>query len=338
MSAERHCNTMIDRAVATRVSVCACTFRRPDGLTRLLEGLRNQRFARVRPPVVAILVADNEGSARTAGICEHFRTVMGLPVHYLVEERRGISFARNRCLDEVLPHCEFIAMIDDDESPAADWLEQLLLAQGATGADVVQGRVAPVFADGAPAWIRDGGFFGYPLPPSPVSDPGEPQGAEPRSAATNNVLVRAAAIRDRDLRFDERMGLTGGGDSLFFRTLHAAGYRIVYAPDAVVDEYVPRARATLGYLWRRAFRNGTKRLWAKWLTKPEDTGFRGRIRLRLALRALAQGAAGVVWLLKSILCGRTDKARLAHGIVELANAAGTLAACAGVHYEIYRRA
>lgn len=60
-------------------------------------------------------------------------------------------------------------------------------------------------------------------------------------------------------------------------------------------------------------------------------------RLRLAVRALSQASVAVVWLLKNALRGRTDKATLAHGVIEIAGATGTVAACAGVHYEIYRR-
>lgn len=326
----------VDRARAPRVAICVCTFRRPDGLTALLEGLRDQRFQIVARPVLEILVADNEAGPRAAAICARFRGE-GLPVRYLAEPRRGISFARNRCLDEVPADFDFVAMIDDDETPAPDWLDELLLAQGTTGADAVQGRVDAEFSDDAPAWIRDGGFFGYPPSPSPTRPLSEPAGTELNSAATNNVLVRAAVIRDRALRFDERLGLTGGGDALFFRSLKAAGYRIVYAANAVVRERIAPSRTTLGYLWRRSFRNGTKRLLAKSLTTALAGGRDRRTRLKLAGRALAQAFAAVIWLSKNALRGRTDKATMAHGIVEIANAAGTLVACAGGRYEIYGR-
>ena len=154
---------------AVRVAVCACTFRRPEGLAALLDGLRGQRFERIAAPEVLVLIVDNEGSSRSQAICEAAAS-RGLGVRYLAETRRGISFARNRGLDAVPEDVDFIAMIDDDERPEPDWLEELLLAQAATGADVVQGRVRPAFAPGAPAWIRDGGFFGYPLPSNPFRD------------------------------------------------------------------------------------------------------------------------------------------------------------------------
>jgi succinoglycan biosynthesis protein ExoM len=319
---------------AVRVAVCACTCRRADGLRALLEGLGEQRFTRMPAPAILVFVADNEGSREAATICADAAEMHGLRLHYLVEPRRGISYARNRCLDSVPADVESIAMIDDDERPDPDWLEELLLVQRETGADVVQGRVYPEFSAASPDWIRRGDFFGYPTPASPFRPQIWTDRQDLPSAATNNVLVRTAAINALALRFDLRLALAGGEDALFFRMLKAAGQRIVYAAEAVVHEEVPADRARLGYLLRRAYRNGSKRLAAKLWRKP---GAR-RIRLRLAARALKQALDAFLWLIAQVLRGRTDAALLAHGLIEIAAAAGTLAACAGLRYEHYRRA
>lgn len=320
-----------------RVAVCACTFRRPEGLAALLEGLAGQRFERMAPPEVLVLIVDNEGSDRAKAACDA-AAGRGLPVRYLAEARRGISFARNRALDAVPDDTDFIAMIDDDERPEPDWLEELLLAQAATGADVVQGRVRPAFAPGAPAWIRDGGFFGYPLPGTPFYDSAWSNLEEVQGAATNNVLVRASAISAPALRFDSRLSLTGGEDALFFRSLRANGSRIVYAEPAVVTEDVPLGRANLSYLWRRSYRDGSKRLAAKLWLKPAEEIRAPRVRGRLALRSAAQAGRAALWLAARGIAGPRDRGTLAHGVIELANACGTLAACAGFAYEHYRRA
>ncbi|MEM5709636.1 hypothetical protein, partial [Elizabethkingia meningoseptica] len=57
-----------------------------------------------------------------------------------------------------------------------------------------------------------------------------------------------------------------------------------------------------------------------------------------ALRAVVQAARAGAWLLAKGLQRPKDRALHAHGLVELANALGTLAACAGFAYEHYRRA
>ena len=62
---------------------------------------------------------------------------------YVHEPRPGISHARNRGVAEAKG--DFVAFIDDDELPAPNWLESLLLTQRTYRADVVLGPVRPVF-------------------------------------------------------------------------------------------------------------------------------------------------------------------------------------------------
>lgn len=125
---------------------------------------------------------------------------------------------------------------------------------------------------------------------------------------------------------------------MFFRALRAAGNRIVYAERAVVNEDVPLTRTTLGYLCRRSYRDGSKRLAAKLMAKAPGGGATLRVRGRLALRAFAQALAAALWLLGRAVGARLDRITFAHGLAELANAFGTLAACAGFAYEHYRAA
>jgi hypothetical protein len=58
------------------------------------------------------------------------------------------------------------------------------------------------------------------------------------------------------LRFDERHPLSGGSDSYFFRRVREMGYRMIWADQALVTEWVPKSRATLNWLAMRHFRSG----------------------------------------------------------------------------------
>lgn len=319
-----------------RITVCACTFRRPDGLRALLDGLARQEL----PPGDAIetdfVIVDNEGSESARAACEAFRARCGRPVAYVVEARRGISHARNACLDHVPEASTFFAMIDDDEVPAPDWLAELVRAQRATGADVVQGAVVPRLPDTAPAWIRDGRFFGW--PPDPFARASPPaDGSELPSAATNNVLVRCEPVRTLGLRFDPALGLRGGGDALFFRTLRRAGARLAYAARARVDEIVPPERARLAYLARMQYRQGHKPLTMKLLAGRGDAGAAARLALRARIAGrgvgtlLEAGARSAV----AALGGRGRDA-LALELLRVCRGAGLLASAAGASYEHYR--
>jgi glycosyltransferase involved in cell wall biosynthesis len=119
-------------------SVCACIYRRPEGPRALLQGLGAKEFAETRRPDLKVIIVDNEGCATAKEICQEFERRSSIPVDYFHEQRRRIPQARNTCLNHIAPTCDYFAFIDDDEIPDPDWLEQLLLAQGRTGADVVR--------------------------------------------------------------------------------------------------------------------------------------------------------------------------------------------------------
>ena len=64
-------------AEATRLTVCACTHRRPEGLRALLHGLAAQRFAVLARPRFDVLIVDNEGSEEAHASCEQIRQAAG---------------------------------------------------------------------------------------------------------------------------------------------------------------------------------------------------------------------------------------------------------------------
>ena len=101
------------------IAVCACTYKRPEGLRALLDGLGRQTFADMPRPALHIVIADNEGSKQARQICADFERQSGMTLTYVHEPERGISFARNACLDHIPPACDFFAFIDDDEIPDA---------------------------------------------------------------------------------------------------------------------------------------------------------------------------------------------------------------------------
>ena len=109
----------------------------------------------------------------------------------------------------------------------------LLAVQRETDADVVTGPVAPRYEVEPEPWIERGGFFARAR---------RPTGTPMDRAFTNNVLIRMELLRSTGLRFDERFSLIGGDDVHFFRRAHAAGARIVWADDALVEDDVPSER------------------------------------------------------------------------------------------------
>mgnify|MGYP000925312510 CR=1 FL=1 len=319
----------------SQICVCACTYQRPEGLAALLEGVAQQRFSSLPRPSIHIVIADNEGSAEARVICERFRERSGIPLTYVHEPQRGISHARNACLDNIPPECEFFAFIDDDEVPEPDWLERLVEAQQATSADVVQGPAVPAFCREAPEWLVNGDFFGWPRRNWRGTRTQLEEHQELPEAYTNNVLVRRSCVSDIGLRFDPAFALAGSEDAAFFRALHASGARIVYAPRAVVTELVPPERATLWYRLKLEYRIGISPLSVNLKKSKTKKPLR---RLTYAWRD--SGLGKIVWGLAglplAVLIGRTRMDGTTVCLLRIAFGAGQCARRLGLTYYIYR--
>lgn len=227
------------------VAICVPTFRRPAGLRALLGSLEALRPAR-GVGRVEVVVVDNDPDGSAKATCDdwHGRTPT---IRYVHEPRRGIPQARNAALRAAVGFADLVAFVDDDERADPRWLDELVRVLDETGADVAAGPVVTEFPAGAPRWLRNARF----LQPEQ-----RPDGAELSHCFTNNVLMRSAMLRSMDEWFDERLALTGGTDALLFRRVRRAGYRIVWAQNAVVRETMPESRATLRWVLQRALRIG----------------------------------------------------------------------------------
>jgi succinoglycan biosynthesis protein ExoM len=227
----------------TCVAVCVATYDRPDGLARLLDGLRAQRVS----AAVRVVVVDNDAAGPCRAIAEAQASCFAHGLRYVVEPTRGITYARNRCVEAAGKDVDFVAMLDDDEVPDPGWLAELLRVQAETSADIVTGPVIPYFPTTAPAWVREGGFFDRPR---------HETGHRLPHAHTHNVLARRTVF-DETGQFDNRFALTGGEDLEFFRRAVGRGFSVVWADDAPVQEWIPASRTTLAWLLRRSYRAGT---------------------------------------------------------------------------------
>jgi glycosyltransferase involved in cell wall biosynthesis len=230
------------------LAVGLCTYKRRDSLVRCLDHIAIAARALPVPP--SVIVVDNDGEDASVGAAvQAFSERSGLPVHYRIEKTPGISAARNAVFDTAGQiGVRFVAMIDDDEWPSPDWLRELLKAQSDYAAVVVGAPVRPVFPDNAAKlkkyaryWSVDKQFLN----------------GKPFVFCTCNFLIDMQALRDepRPL-FDEEFGLSGGGDTVFFRKLFFRGHDMAWSDAAWINEEVPPSRASFKWMRQRRFRVG----------------------------------------------------------------------------------
>jgi glycosyltransferase involved in cell wall biosynthesis len=237
---------MRSRVSVDRITVCVCTFRRPELLARLLDALSDQRL----PPGLTfdVVIIDNDAQRSAEPIASRASARGRLHVLYDIEPQRNISLARNRAIRRAAG--TLVAFIDDDECPGEDWLAQLYETYTRSGADGVLGPVLPEFPPSAPAWLKKANVFRRRrLPTGARIGPGD--------GRTGNVLLKRALFADQELWFDPAYGRSGGEDSDFFQRKTASGAFFVWCDEAVVTEVVPPERWSVSFHVKRLLRAGT---------------------------------------------------------------------------------
>lgn len=295
------------------VAVCIPTFRRPDGLRKLLESLNQLTFCRVSAPRIQIVICDNDPDKPVAMLHPEFRCWSEYPINYAIESQPGLAHVRNRLLDMAPQSCGLLAFVDDDETVCPQWLDALMDVRARFGADVVFGPVQAAYEQVPPDWMRRGRYHEF----GPFAD-----GTRFDYAISGNSLLLHDAVRQ--MRFDESFGRSGGEDQEFFSRLHAAGGLIVFSADAVIVETVPASRMQVAWLVKRHFRIGT--------TLARIDRASGRFMGRL-LKSLARMANGVAKLAVSPLGGM---GAFVSGLTQMARGLGGILGLFGARVRIYR--
>ena len=266
------------------VSVCLCTFKRAEQLRELLHDLLAQTALE---RMLEIIVVDNDAEGSARPVIDAVTADAALPVHYLVQPEQNIAITRNWAVREA--RGEWLAMMDDDERAPPDWVAQLLATAARYDADGVFGPVIYRPPDDAPEWFRKGDFFSRPARETGSRPPGN-------KLYTNNVLIRADALRRVEGPFDPAYVLVGGSDTDTMSRVHATGAKLVWCQEAAVTEDVAPNRMQVGWLLRRAERGG--RDYAGLILRGQIRGPLGLGRLGLLLdTAVKLPAAAVLSLL-----------------------------------------
>ncbi|GAJ09884.1 unnamed protein product, partial [marine sediment metagenome] len=231
-----------------KVSVCLCTYKRPDKLAQCLESLLNQTFAQS----FQVIVTDNDCERSGEHVVEQFKAAFqgaGIPLFYLIEPVQNIALARNRCLQPA--RGELVAFIDGDERASSCWLGNLYTVLIETNADGVWGPVIPDIPEYFPNWMRRSKIF----------DRENPKNRSVLGAVglrTGNAMIKMKLLTLRAGPFDEALGKTGGEDTDLFRWIrnHEANIKYVWAANAEVFERLEEKRRYLRWHLRRAYRGG----------------------------------------------------------------------------------
>lgn len=232
------------------VTVAICTRNRAGPLRRVLGSL----CSLVIPGGAQweVIVVDNGSSDGTGDVLREFAG--RLPLRPLFEPHPGVSWARNRALNEA--RGRYICWTDDDVLLDPNWLAAYLEAFrrhpeaalfGGPIEPVLEATARPLFERGKQCWPLAGPYAVR--SPGPVRRPMALQGCDVPYGA--NFAVRTA--EQRSFPYDERLGtsplINRLADELdvIYRIMQqgSSGW---WVPDAQVLHMIPQERQTLRYL------------------------------------------------------------------------------------------
>ncbi len=219
-------------------SIIIPTFNRPLPLTHCLQSLARLNYPRDR---FEVIVVDDGSESPMGGVVFSFSN--RLDITLVTQPHSGPAIARNKGTTHAKG--ELLAFTDDDCTPAPEWLKTLAVRFNGTPGNMIGGRTLNVFLHNLYSTASDfliRYLYTY-------------YNANPDQAHffTSNNLTLPKDRFHRIGGFDMSFPRAGGEDREFCERWLRHGFRMVYAPEALIYH---AHRLTLHRLCRQQFNYG----------------------------------------------------------------------------------
>lgn len=228
-----------------KILICICTYKRNKILNECLMS-----FKKAIIPFnfnIEFLILDNTINENAKNLIQKLKKKINYKIYYVNEKKRGIVYARNKCLEEMKKiNCDYISFFDDDCEIDSKWFINFKKIINVHKVKIVTGpqihtnnkkfnkNLEIIFEK----VINDDRKF--------VS-----------WAATNNVIINKKTLLSLNLKFDINLNKFGmGEDQLFFLQINKKGHQILWNKEIKVYEKEHTHRTTMKWVADRSFRLG----------------------------------------------------------------------------------
>lgn len=229
------------------ITIIVCTYNRDRYIYECLSRLANNHT----DAAWELIVVNNNSTDRTVSECQRFeQDYPAVDYHYVLETQQGLSFARNRGIQEAKG--DWLVFLDDDAMVEPDYIDNLhkhLNYHPAAGA--FGGAITPFFEQQTPDWLSPWamGFVS-------ALDMGDKVCAFPKNKYPIGANMGIAKkVLEQVGCFNTALGRTkdnllGGEEKDIFLRIHQAGYPILYFPNMGVKHCIPPHRTTPDFIAR----------------------------------------------------------------------------------------
>ncbi|MDH6358709.1 glycosyltransferase family A protein [Parabacteroides sp. PF5-9] len=271
------------------LSVVICTYNRGKYLPMVLDSLKKQNWPVSEYEVILI---NNNSPDDTDKIIQSYKADNpGFNLRYFIEYNQGISYARNRGVNE--SHGEIIVFIDDDETVEPHFLEAInhffeTYPDGAISA----GPVIPVYEAEKPQWLS---HYTMRLITGEYNKGNKIKLLSPKDYPGTGHACFRKSLFEKYGDFKTNLGrkgdsLMGAEDKDFFLRLMEGGEKCYYVPEAKIYHHIPAYKLTDEFFDKLTYAMGkSERVRTLNLSK-------GSFYKRVIMEGVKWGASLVLWL------------------------------------------
>lgn len=238
--------------MSTTVTVAICTHNRAQDTGEAIESILTQSYAEEE---IEIIVVDNRSTDHTAEVVNQLRDRHGSRIRYILENKLGLSVARNRAIQEA--RGKYILFLDDDALASMEWVQNIVeVFESDPLIGCVGGKIEPIWEVEEPDWIPEEyrsvfTILDYSSEVKEMPSPSIPYGA--------NVAFRMRVFQEMK-PFREDLGRVGKNllsseeSELIARVREK--YKVFYTPFAPVKHKIAKERTTKKWFLKRIFWQG----------------------------------------------------------------------------------
>lgn len=226
-----------------KFSVVICTYNRDKYLSNTLISIAQQTYTKDDYEIVLV---NNNSTDTTEEVCNNFsKEYPSVSFRYFIETNQGISYARNRGIDEAKG--EYIVFIDDDETIDNMYLNKLSNnLKEYPQAELIGTPVTPIYETEEPKWLS---YFTMRLITGYYN-----KGNEVKTLKAKDYPGTGHAIIKKELfnkfgNFNTDLGrkgssLMGAEDKDMFLRLIENNVPCYYFPDIPIYHHIPQSKLT----------------------------------------------------------------------------------------------
>ncbi|MDR2057895.1 MAG: glycosyltransferase [Dysgonamonadaceae bacterium] len=268
------------------LSLIVCTYNREKVLGKCLDHLTKQEDLDFE-----LVLVNNKSTDNTDSLIRNFMNKYShLTVKYFIENNQGLSYARNRGINEASG--EYLVFLDDDAFAFPDYTRNFKnFIEKHPEFHAGGGKILPCWESGQPQWMSK-----YLLSIVSLLDLGDSVKLfTGRSYPIGANMIIEKKLFDRLGLFNVQLGRKGGNlegaeEKDFFLRTKGAGIPVYYIPNLVVEHWVPDSRLTREFFTKQALAIGySEKIRAKNISSVEY--------LKSCLRELFKwGATGILFV------------------------------------------